>query len=748
MSRSLACGLAVVAASTLTARAAEPDPLAALAVDTRPLPARWQTDYRGALELGIALVSDDSSQFGQYNGLQQRGANLLGNLQWQAFPAENGYWQVALSDLGLDTREGAITWGLVDRLKITAGFDSQQQVRNNSGRTPFSGNSRLNLPNTWTSGLTTADFDQLETTLRDFKRELDRDRLYLELEARLDDHWRTRARMSYEEKRGNGDIGGAIYIDAAAADAVLLPLPVDQETLEFAVGAAYEGSRVFVDSELSYTEFDNQHDLLTWQNPYSAYGEAVAYPHGEGGLSLAPDNQHLSGRVTASWVLAPGTRVQMDGSYARASQNQDYAAYSVNPAIPVTEALPRESFDAEVDTATVNARLLLRPLPRLNATLAYALRDRSYGAPRDGYLYPRGDADAQPDARFTVYNSSHDLTEQTASLEAEYRLPDNSRLGVEYAYQVTERRNAAVEETQEDRYTLSYRLRPWGSVNTRLKFLFADRAASTYHWDQDYLALLDRELINATPDTQRFNNHPQLFQYFLANRERSEATASVAATPAPDWTLNVSLRWRDDRYDQSELGLTDSTWSRAHGSVSYAAGSDLTFTAYAGVDQFEYAQDGRAFNGGQEKNPFAVSPPLPQASDPTQNWSLESTDHSVTAGATVAWQVAPDVGLEIDYHLVTTEARQSFISRPDSQLSPSDLPDVETRMHQVHASGLWHIRENLSWRLSYRFYHYNSDDWAIENVGVTTMDKVLSFGAENPHENIHYLGASVIYRWQ
>lgn len=748
MSRRLASSLALISATALAAQAAEPDPLAALATDTRPLPARWQTDYSGALEIGAAGVSDDSSQFGQYNGLHQRGASLIGDLQWQTYSTSDGYWQVSLSDIGLDTREGAITWGLADQLKITAGFDSQLQVRNDSGSTPFRGDTQLRLPTAWTSGLTTADFEQLDASLRRFNRELDRDRLFVELEARLNEHWRTHGKVSYEEKRGTGDIGGAIYIDAAAGDAVLLPLPVDQESLDVVLGAAYEDGRVFVDSEFSYSGFNNRNELLTWQNPYSAFGDTVAYPRGEGGLGLAPDNDYLSGRVTASWLLSATTRVQMDGSYARASQNQDYAAYSVNPQLNVTELLPRDSFDGEVDTTTLNARLLLRPLPKLDATLSYALRDRNYATPRDGYRYIRGDADAQPEARFSVYNSSHDLTEHTATIEADYRLPGSSRLGFEYAYQQTERRNAAVSETQEDRYTLRYRIRPWGSVNARLELLFADRAASTYQWDQDYLALLDSELINATPDTQRFNNHPKLFQYFLANRERSEISANISAIPGTDWALNLSLRWRDDRYDQSDLGLTGTTWTRAHGSASYAADRDLTFTVYAGVDRFEYAQDSRAFRGGQEKNPFAVTPPLPQASDPAQNWSLDSTDDSVTAGATVAWQVAPELGLELDYTLVATDAQQAFSAHSGSQLTPSDLPDVETRMHQINASAIWHMRENLSWRLSYRFYHHDSDDWALEGVKADTIDKVLSFGAENPHENIHYLGASVIYRWQ
>jgi hypothetical protein len=33
-------------------------------------------------------------------------------------------------------------------------------------------------------------------------------------------------------------------------------------------------------------------------------------------------------------------------------------------------------------------------------------------------------------------------------------------------------------------------------------------------------------------------------------------------------------------------------------------------------------------------------------------------------------------------------------------------------------------------------------------VQADTIDTVLTFGQDNPNEDIHYVGASVIYRWQ
>ena len=56
-----------------------------------------------------------------------------------------------------------------------------------------------------------------------------------------------------------------------------------------------------------------------------------------------------------------------------------------------------------------------------------------------------------------------------------------------------------MEHTEQDRYTLAYRIQPWSSFSARLEVSYADRAADTYEWAQNYYALLDTELINATP---------------------------------------------------------------------------------------------------------------------------------------------------------------------------------------------------------------------------------------------------------
>ncbi len=740
---------ALLASVCLTATAASAgDRFAGLLAETRPLDTRWQTDYRGTLELGLGYVSAQNFMAGQYNGLQDEGGTLLGNLDWRRFSGAEAFWQVSLSDLGLDTREGELRWGVPGKLLVSAGFDHQQQVRNDSGATPFRGDADLILPGDWVSGLTTASWTSLPGSLQRFDRELERNTYKLAVDSRLSDHWQLGSSLRYGTRKGTADTGAAIYIDAASGDAVLLPAPVDHRTLEADARLSFTGERLHLQGSLAWSDFDNRDDALRWQNPYSSFGPRVRYPAGEGALALAPDNSQTSARLSGHYLFAPRLRLQVDASHAVAEQDQALLPYSTNPALEVFEALPRESLDGEVATTHARTRLLWQPRPKLNLELAYRLRDRDYSTPRDGYRYIPGDGGDQSRPELTVYSRSHDLRSETLELEAGYRLPLRGKLTAGYAWEEIRRRNAASEETVEDRYSIEYRVQPWQSLNAKFGLSWADRAADTYQWDQSWFALLDSALINATPDNQRFSNHPLLSQYYLANREQQQVKLDLNYLPDPRWSVNLNLLWREDDFDKSILGVTETQLQSLQISASYLPSSTMQLNLHAGLDRYEADQGSRAFRGGQEKNAFATLPPLPQASDPARNWFLASRDDSLVLGALLKWQPREQLEFELDYRFVDTEAAQDFSPVAAADLDPASLPTVDTRLHQIDASGLWHWQEALSIRLHYRYYRYQTNDWAWDQVAADTIDKVLTFGQRNPNETVHYMGLSVLYRWQ
>jgi MtrB/PioB family decaheme-associated outer membrane protein len=734
------------------------DPFEPLAEETRPLNTRWQTDYRGKLDAGIGYVSADNFMFGQYNGLYEQGAVVIGDIDWRRWRDDDDtqYWRLDARDLGLETRRGSLELGDAGGNRLAILFDSQVQVKNDSVRTPFRNisSSNLTLPGNWEGGANTTDWGQLDASLTGFEQKLQRQTWGLELDATLGRGWTLLSALSTEQKTGTANTAGAIYSDAANPHAAQLPMDVDQRTIKFDLAFDYQHRAGQFNINYHFADFDNNEDLLRWQNPYIAGfdtpdvpgGPLVDYPNGFGGMAQAPDNRFHRLRLTGSYIFSPKWLLQYDGSYGRTEQNGDFAAYTVNPTLSVTEPLPRTDLGGTVDTSTLALALRYRPMRKLSVEGRYHLKDRNNDSPRDGYQYVRGDGADQPASKYSNYNAPHDTRKQTAALEASYRFPKQNKLKVEYAFERVDRKNAAVEHTKENSLRAILNNNTLRRFHARVELLYADLAADTYDWAQSYYSRFDTELINETPDTQRYTNHPSLSQYHLSNRERTLGKIDLNYAASQYWNLALNMQWRRDDFDKSAFGLTDESNDNYLFSANYQARNDLSLTGYLNFGQYQSAQSSRAFRGGSEKNAFVTAPPYPQASDPSRDWDVDTKDSVRAIGFALEWLAMERLSLGFDYSFVDTNGENDFATYGAEDVSAQPLPDRKTQQHQLVFSGDYQLKDNLSLNLDYQYFYYQSDNWAIDEVEPDTLNKVLSFGEESPDEGISYIGLSVTYR--
>jgi MtrB/PioB family decaheme-associated outer membrane protein len=716
--------------------------------DSRPLATRWALDYSGSVEIGVGYVSDENFEFGEYNGLDEDEAYIIGNVDWSGSSGDS-FWNLSGRDLGLDTREGGGRWRN-DRWEFFFEYDGQKQVGNNTGRTPFFGDDELRLPNTWVSGINTSDFATLDASLRDVDLELERDIYTFGLSYELSETISLEASVEYEEKEGRVDRGAAIAPSISAGDAVIIPKVVDEENLAFDFAINVATDSLALSGSFFYNDFDNQGEVVEWQNPYSNFGTDIAYPDGFGGLGEDPDNEFWRARLMGTWIFSPALRFQFDTSYGKTEQNQNFLPYTVNEALLAqAAALPRNKLDGEMETKVLDARVFWNPWRRLRLEGYFHGEERDWDVPRDGYQYVMADSDVLTSEAGSLYNTTHDYSVNTYGVEGSYPLPLKSKLWLTYEYEETERDNSAVEESDEDRYKLRYRLPILSTLNMRLEALYGDRNADSYEWDQSYYARLDVERINATPDTQRYLNHPDLSQYHIATRERVEAKLDFDWQLGTDWNLVLNMLYREDDYEETELGLTDEELESVSFTASWMASDSVFVSAWISANSIESEQTGRAFNGGIEKNAFDELPPIAQASDPTRNWDVEVEDDSIAVGLGLDWQISDKLELSADYSYQDTESEYDFANGGSADLSAEPLPeDYETEMHHVIVEGAWHFRENLSIGLNYQYWNYDSEDWAIDGVAPDTIDKVLTLGVEPADEDLHYIGTSITYRWQ
>lgn len=725
------------------------DPFAFFLDEPLPRATQESQDYQGWVEPSFIYISSDNQQFGRYNGLNDEILYFNADLDYLSFDPNGAdhYIGFTARDLGLKTRQANVFWGQISDYRFEFEYDQLYQF-SGLAKSPFNGagGAKLTLPSGWVSASVTGDMTGLAQS-DDIALEQQRERLNLLFRKRFDEMWSFETAFRNEEKNGLQTLGAAFYLDASNPHASILPQPVDYTTRELDLAAHMTAEKGNLELRYLYSNFENNDTGLVWQNPYDAgYGVGVDYPAGYGQMGLAPDNQLHQLRASANYQLQDDLLAQADASYSVALQDEEFLPYTRNSTLALTEGLPRTSLDGEVNTTTLHASLRHLTNAQLTLQADYRYEDRDNQSPRDAYLYVRGDAGAQPASKYAVYNRPTSHTKNTFGLEGLYRFANRSRMTLGYEYEEIARYNAAVETTKEDRFSFGLRNGSVSGLGARFSVAYADRGGSTYQWDQSYYALLDSELINETPASQRYNNHPLLSQYYLANRQRLETKLNIALGGSGKWQHNLDTFWRDDDYDKTELGLLWEQHTNLTFSSSYLPSEAVTITGYYALDYIEAEQRGRAFRGGLEKNAFVKVPPFPQASDPERDWTASSNDVSHALGVNARWQVQKDwLDLEMDYQFVDTTGEQSLYTYGAADLVGAGLPDNRSRQHHVTLQADHQVNRDLRLGLNYQYYRFKEASWAVDGVGMDTIDKVLWTGAGSANETVNAVAVTVHY---
>src|SRR5450756_1477043 len=113
------------------------------------------TKPTSTVELGVGAVSEGSFKYGEYNGLEKKGAYGIGNIDLRggaAYDSDSAQrWRIKGTDLGLETRNLQGEYGEQGRFRLNFGYD--ELLRNNSDtyQTPYlgTGSNNLTLPGNW-----------------------------------------------------------------------------------------------------------------------------------------------------------------------------------------------------------------------------------------------------------------------------------------------------------------------------------------------------------------------------------------------------------------------------------------------------------------------------------------------------------------------------------------------------------------------------------------------------------------------
>jgi len=714
-----------------------------------------QTEITSTVEAGLGFLSDDAFRYGRYTGLTDQGVfamlgfDIFKRGAWDGDDAT--YWRAAAKDLGLDSREAAFEYGRQGSFAFRLGFDQVPHNKFDTARTIFTnpGSTSLTLPSDWVGAQNTAGMTRLTESLRPFEVAHERRKFEVGFDWIPAPKWDLETRYSREEKDGLKTIGLTIGNSGGNPRSVLAPEPVDYltQTADVALTFAQPHYQLRVGYYMSL--FDDANSGLRWQNPYTTitgWAASAGFPTGLGQMHLEPDNQFHQVYASGGWSISDTMRLSGDLSYGRATQDDAFLPYTINPvlAASISQPLPRASLDGRVDNTYAAVRFSHRPSSTFywNANLRYDDRDNQ--TPHNEYVYVPGDSLPQnvtPTSGFRRFNEPKSQKETTFRIDGTWRTLDWLRIASEAQWRTIDRPHQEREQLDENRYALSFTNSASGLVSGGLRLSIANRDGSEYRGYETFINGYAPGYTNTVLPFVGgfpFENLPGMRKFNQADRERRQAEVFSNLALGENLALGFNVNYSEDDYDDSQFGLTFSRVNGYNADLTWAPGESGSLYGFYSVERYKNDTDGRQYQGGGVR--------ASQSADPNRNWTARSRDDVDTWGLGAnANFIEGKLKIGVDYVHARTDA--DLITTTGPSLTSAPLPTDKTDLTSASIYGDWAFRKDLTARLRFAYEDYTSTDWALDGVPANQLANVITLGEDSPDYNVWVASLSFVYRF-
>jgi len=654
----------------------------------------------GSVDVGVGHVTDSSQKFGDYAGLDRRGAFAIldGTVSRRG---DDGYYaDLWGDDLGLDSRRLAGRAGREGLYSLSIGYGEIPRHLTEGAATPFlgSGGSTLTLPAGFPAGDTPSM--PLGSTLQPVETGFKIRRLDLGGTLVGGRGWSANLSLRHDERDGTRVASGSFFSTASQFVA-----PVNEKTDQAELTVAYATRRLQATLSYQFSSFRNEDSGLTWSNPFFPVVAGAT----TGQLALAPDNRFQQLRGTAGYDITPTIRVSGDLAFGRMTQDEAFLAPTLNPLLaPTVPPLPAQSLDGKVDTFNGGVKLTAAPLHGLRVTASYDRDRRDNRTPVRSYPTVTTDMLLAPTPRS---NTPFSYTTDRFKLIGDYTggLPGNARITGGAEHDQRERSYQEVVTTRETTLWGKLAARPIESVSMWLKLAHSWRDNSVY----------------GTSIWFGYAENPLLRKFYLADRLRDSIEARADYAINERISLGISADVANDDYNHSLVGLTSAR------STNLAAELAVAFSERTQGRVYVQGQWIRSRQNGSE----AFAGP---------DWSGRVKDEFDVLGLGVKHTAIPnklDIGADL-----TISHSHSDVSVENAAAAPP-FPTAKTKLDRVALYAVYQLRDNLSIAGSYAYEHYDAHDWRLEGIGPATVPNLLALGAQPANHSLSVLRIALRYRF-
>lgn len=728
------------------------------------------------VEIGAENVSRSSAKFGEYNGLNNSGAEFIGNFSVRGGDAYEGgdgilRWGINGNDLGTTSRELGATVGNQGKWDLNFGYDELRHNITDTYQTPQQGSmggNTFTLP---------ADFGAFNAAAAPSARTLNATQLgafhteevgTTRKNTSIGAGFNFSPQLSLKFDYNHLDQSGAKLIGAAALGGVavstttwrpeavaILMNPTNYKTDTFNLALNWVGDKGHLTGAYYASIFKDGYESLSYQNPMLNAAAVVAPGlYQTTTMSTAPDNQLHQLNLSGGYAFSPTTKLAGGISYGRNTQNDSFL--SGMPEIPVAFTLPLSSLDGRVITKHADLKLTNQTTKdlALSATLKHNERDNQTQSNLYQYyaINNRTTADAAANAPYS--NKKTEL-----ELAGDYRVVKGQTIRLAYGYEKSSRwcnnyalaANCLVSPSNtEDKLGIKYKLKASDDVSLNAGYTYAKRKATYDHNAITPLAGLD----TLTPNDVNSQNYPGFLPYIYAPRKQDLLKAGVNWQASEKLEFGLEGRYANDKYSDSTLGVQGSRTTGINLDATYTYSEDASVSAYVSWQNSKKDMRIGASGGTPAADNTATSYALLVA--PTNIWTNQLDEDSNAIGINTKrrlmggkLELTGDLSYSLDKSRYSTQVPYLATCSLPTVLSCGDLPDIKSQLTTLKITGIYALDKSSKVSVGYMYQQLKSDDYFYNwyQYGYTGL-RGMPTNQQAPNYSVNLVAVSYIYNFK
>jgi len=752
------------------------------------------THPTNSVEIGTEYVPIDSAKFGEYNGLNKKGAYLIGNFSvrggdaYDAFMGGSGInrWEITGTDLGTTSRALSANFSNQGKWSVGVGYDELQHNITDSYQTPFQGSlgsNNFGLPTTFGAinvGLDANDVTQPNTGTQALSptqlgafqtQEVYTSRKNASFNAgyTFDQQWSVLFDYNHLQQSGAKLIGAAsdtsgTPVGGAGEYNVTLMNPTNYQTDTFELALNWVGEKGHLTGSLFGSIFEDGYSSLTWSNPFID-SNTVTSPTSPPPNTFAtpPSNDFYQLNFLGGYDFTSATKLAGGLSYSRNTQNSSF----INDPL-LNSPLTQASLNGLVVKTHLDLKLTNQMSKNLSLSVGVKYDERDNRTPSNAYSF----SSIAGDSYTGVVNAPVSDRKTQLELAGTYRIdkkqsaqfayehesirrwcnnllpsPDptnatgiyndpttNSFTGIGFNSSAPYSNNACVlsPESNENKLSTSYKLKASDDLVLKASYTYASRVASISSFYNPMQA-----------NSAGFENQG-FAAYYNGSRTEQLFKAGVDWQTSDKSNVGLSGRYLDDKYDAT-LGVQKiQTWS-LNLDAAYDYSHDGNVSAYLTT---QWRQ--RDLLSSADQSPAAPAADL---------WTNRLKDDSNTIGVKAKQKGLMGSKLELTGDLSYSLAKSGYSTQNINCADPTGnntatgicgttgtLPDIKNEIVKLKVTGNYHIDKVSKVAFGYRFQKQTTNDYYYSAYQTGYTDPgVLPTNQQAPNYTINVFSISYGY---